>query len=239
MRVPLHFIAAPKPPAQKAAAELIDRYGQTDLADAICVIAIGGDGTTLNALQAVLATPHVPVCSMRTPNSVGALGNPLAFEKLTERLAASHRIAIKPLQFEAKTAEGKVATGAAINEVAIARFRFQATRLLVHVGTELADLFGDGLVIASAIGSRGYCRALGGPRLPLDAEMLSLRQPAEGFHLAVPGHMPIRVSIADPLFRPARIEAHAAVVSNVREVIVKGCCQPTLTLLLEASDRPA
>lgn len=237
----IHFIAAPKPAARHIVAEFMERYGQADLERASYVVAIGGDGTTLNALRSVLTNPQVPVFSMRTPGSVGALGNPLTRADLLHRIAASRRIPVCPLRFEARTSDENVIKGLAINEVAIFRSRFQAARLRVHMDADEVYLFGDGLVIASAIGSTGYCRSLGGPCLPLDAEMLALagiaiRQPREGLHVALPGRSVVRVEVVDPLFRPVQVETHADRVSNVCEVIVERCSEPTLTLLLEQDD---
>lgn len=238
---PIHFIAAQKPRAQSVAAELISRYGQATLSNASYMVAIGGDGTTLNALQAALAHPHIPVFSMRTPGSVGALGNSLGVENLAGRLAASRRVFIRPLHFEVETGDDKISTGIAINEVTLIRSRFQATRLRARIGRTTTDLFGDGVVIASAIGSTGYCRALGGPCLPYEAEMLAvtgiaIRRPAEGLHLAVPGRDVIRLEVRDPVFRPAHVETSTMHIPNVFKLVVRGCSEPTLTLLMERDE---
>jgi NAD+ kinase len=238
MFAPLHFMASPKPVAQRALTELVERYGQADLADAACVVAVGGDGTTLKALHAVLAAPSIPVFSMRTPGSVGALGNALFLSSLLERLSTCRRIAIRPLQFEARATDGEIASGIAVNEIAIIRRRFQAVRMRVHIGSETADLFGDGLVVASPIGSSGYCRSLGGPRVPLGADMMvlagiAIRAPADGYRIVVSGDTVVRIEIADPVFRPLRIETHTAVVRDVSELIVRSCRGLAVTLLLE------
>jgi NAD+ kinase len=240
---PIHFMAAPKPVAQRVADELIDRHGQADLEKASYVVAIGGDGTTLNALRTVLAVPQVPVFSMRIPGSVGALGDRLAQEELPSRLAASRRIAVRPLRFEVRTGNDKVVTGVAINEVAIVRSRFQAARLHVRMDAEMVDLFGDGLVVASAVGSTGYCRSLGGPCLPLEAHMLAVagiavRQPREGLHVALPSQSIVRVEVVDPLLRPVHVETHTTLVRDACEIVVKGSCEPALTLLLEQDEGP-
>ena len=239
MFAPLHFMASPKPVAQRALTELVERYGQANLTDAACVVVVGGDGTTLTALQAVLATPGIPVFSMRAPGSVGALGNALHLSGLIERLSACSRIAIRPLKFEARGVDGEIVSGIAVNEVTIIRRRFQATRMRVHAGGETADLFGDGLVVASSIGSTGYCRSLGGPRLPLDADMMALagiaiRAPGEGYQMVVSGDTVVRIEIADPILRSVRIETtHTSLVRDVSEVIVRSCRGLSVTLLLE------
>lgn len=241
---PLHFVASPKPPARMIVAELVERYGQADLASAACVVAVGGDGTTLKALQAVLATPHIPVFSMRTPGSAGALGNELAIDGLIERLPRCRQVAIRPLRFEARRIDDTIAAGVAINEVAVVRRRFQATRLKLQAGSETHEIFGDGVVVASPIGSTGYCRSLGGPRLPLGADMLALagiaiRKPAEGFRMAIPGGCTVRIGVTDPVCRPVRIETNSASMDDVCEVTVRSCRDLSVTLLLESDDSAA
>ena len=52
----IHFLSSAKPAAQRAVQQLIDCYGQCDIAAASCIVAIGGDGTALRALQATLPT---------------------------------------------------------------------------------------------------------------------------------------------------------------------------------------
>lgn len=241
MPAPLHFLASPKPLAQLIVTELVERYGQADLSSAACVVAVGGDGTTLKALQAVLATPRIPVFSMRTPGSVGALGNELALEGLTERLPRCRQIALRPLQFQATRVDGSIAAGVTVNEVAVVRCRFQATRIQIEIGAEAHELFGDGVVVASPIGSTGYCRSLGGPRLPLDAEMIAIagiaiRRPAEGFRMAATNTDTVRIEIRDPVYRPARIETYSTIVHDACEVTVQSCHDLSVTLLLEPAD---
>lgn len=238
---PLHFMASAKPLAQKIVTKLVGRHGQAELASAICVVAVGGDGTTLKALQAVLATPHIPVFSMRTPGSVGALGNELALDGLIERLAKCKRIAIRPLQFEAELTDGSRAAGMTINEVVVIRQNFQAARLRLDVDSEADDIFGDGVLVASPIGSTGYCRSLGGPRLPLEADMIALagiavRRPAEGLLVAVPGDCTVRLRVTDPVYRPVRIETSSAIMRDVSEVTVRSRRNLSITLLLEPDE---
>lgn len=241
MPVPLHFVASPKPLAQMALTSLVERYGQADLANAACVVVVGGDGTTLKALHAVLATPGVPVFSMRAPGSVGALGNAFWLDNLVERLSACRRIPIRPLRFEATKADGEIVSGTAINEVAIIRRRFQAARMRVRLGAETTSLFGDGLVVASPIGSTGYCRALGGARLSLDADMMALagialRLPSEGYQTVISGQASVWIEIVDPAFRPVLVETHSAIVRDVCQLVVRNCHEFSATLLIDSND---
>ena len=51
LHIRIHFLSSAKP-----AAQLIDCYGQCDIVAESCIVAIGGDGTALRALQATLPT---------------------------------------------------------------------------------------------------------------------------------------------------------------------------------------
>jgi NAD+ kinase len=241
MSTPLHFIASAKPLAQMIVTELIERYGQADISCSACVVAIGGDGTTLKALEAVLGAPHIPVFSMRTPGSIGALGNTLSLEGLTGRLPRCRRITITPLQFEAERTDGSIMVGLSVNEVTVMRRRFQATRLRVRVGAQSFELFGDGVLVASPIGCSGYCRSLGGPRISLDTDLIALtgiaiRNPKDGFQMAAPASIPVSIEVADPIFRPSRLETRSSTVPDVRNVTIRSCPMHSATLLLELGD---
>src|ERR1051326_9333669 len=125
----IHFTGSPKPEAQRAVQELISRYGQCDIIAADYVVAIGGDGTTLNTLQAVRAGVGVPTFAMRLPGSTGALGNPFALAHLDQRLKSARRIFIHPLRAETTTLDGKIVTCFGINEIVVSRARLQAAKL--------------------------------------------------------------------------------------------------------------
>ena len=70
------FLASPKAAAQAARDALVARYGQASAQDADYLVAIGGDGTVLKALQLALVCGHRAVFGMRAEGSVGALANP-------------------------------------------------------------------------------------------------------------------------------------------------------------------
>jgi NAD+ kinase len=85
----LHFYASGKPAAQAALADLIARYGQCDIATADCVVAIGGDGTTLRALSSLMPYGK-PVFALRLTGSFGFIGNVFHLDGLGERIAKAN-----------------------------------------------------------------------------------------------------------------------------------------------------
>jgi NAD+ kinase len=87
----IHFMGSAKPAAQQAV------HGQSEIAAASYVVTVGGDGTALRALHALLPMREKAVFAMRLPDSVGALGNPFHLENLAERLRATRRTSIRLL----------------------------------------------------------------------------------------------------------------------------------------------
>lgn len=144
--------------------ELAARYGQCDLGDADYVVALGDDGTVLEALYAVMAAGTLqPVFAMRLAGSVGHLANPLEPSGLSKRLRTARRVSFHPLKADVEHPGGH-ATLLAINEIVLMRQRLQAARLQVTAGQRRFPWpTGDGLVIATRIGSSGYNRSAGGP----------------------------------------------------------------------------
>ena len=157
------FIASPKNAAQDALRQLMARYGQCDTSDADYVVSIGGDGTALKALHAVMAGARQPVFAMRIVDSLGFLANPLQVQDLPERLCTARRLTLCPLEVTVEH-EADSTTVFAINEIVLLRQRLQAAKLCATAGSDhFATLIGDGLLVTTPIGSSGYNRSVGGP----------------------------------------------------------------------------
>jgi NAD+ kinase len=156
--------------------------GTTDRASEVpeaggLVIALGGDGTILRALQLAMSH-HSPVLGV----NFGHLGS-LADVDGDELPSALERIARGEAQVDERTA--LVATSqapvpqtvVAFNDLVISRRPgFGSARLHVDVsGEPVLDLTGDGLVVASPTGSTAYTVGAGGPAVSptLDAIVLT------------------------------------------------------------------
>jgi NAD+ kinase len=217
-----------KPAAQLAVMEFIDRYGQCDLDTATHIVAIGGDGTALRALHAALRTSHVPVFAMRLSGSVGALGNPLCLANLRERLEAARRMTIYPLKAEAHSTAGGISCAFGINEVVISRQHLQAANLRVRAGSteRWRKVIGDGVLVASPIGSAGYNQSAGGPILPLDSQLLALtgmaiRNRSERCNTVVSERVQVDVDVIDRAAKLAAIPAGGSPANRRRS---SHCC---------------
>jgi NAD+ kinase len=141
------------------------------------VIALGGDGTILRALQLAMVH-HAPVLGV----NFGHLGF-LADVDGDDLASALDRITSGEAQIDERTA--LVATSeipvpqtvVAFNDLVISRRPgFGSARLHVEVsGEPVLDLTGDGLVVASPTGSTAYTVGAGGPAVSptLDAIVLT------------------------------------------------------------------
>ncbi len=154
----------------------IPRQGQTrQVADfveaAACdlLLGLGGDGTTLSALHAG-APGSRPVLGVAC-GSVGALTSVRADRVAwaLDQVAAGSwtAVALPALDLAWGQAPGEVA----INDVAIVRDGPGQVIISITVdGVLYAELAGDGLVVATALGSSAYTMAAGGPLLAPGAE---------------------------------------------------------------------
>ncbi|HEY6758402.1 MAG TPA: NAD(+)/NADH kinase [Baekduia sp.] len=142
-----------------------------DAATVDLVVSIGGDGTTLAALQA--AAPHgKPVLGIAC-GSLGALTATSAADLPTalDRLAAGEWLAHE-LPGVGVGVDGRDPV-VAINDVVVARKGANQVVVGIHVDGELYVRFaGDGVVIATPLGSSAYTMAAGGPILAQRTEAI-------------------------------------------------------------------
>jgi NAD+ kinase len=144
-----------------------------EAADCDIVVALGGDGTTLAAVRAA-APAGKPVLGVAC-GSLGALTATSAREltRALERVADGdwqpRRLAAIVVE-----AEGEE-TLLGVNDVVVVREGASQVAAEVRVDGELFIRFaGDGLVVATALGSSAYTLAAGGPVLGPSAEGLVL-----------------------------------------------------------------
>jgi NAD+ kinase len=134
-----------------------------DVADCDLIVALGGDGTTLAAIHAAAAHDK-PVLGVAC-GSLGAL-TAVSAEELTgalERVAAGDWM---PRRLPALHVESGGTTRWAVNDLVLVRQGAGQVSADVRVDGELFIRFaGDGLVVATALGSSAYTLAAGGPVL--------------------------------------------------------------------------
>jgi NAD+ kinase len=184
---------------------------------AALVVAVGGDGTVLGALRAA-APSRLPVMGVAC-GSLGALTTVEASElgDALGRFAAGDWTALRIPALAIEPAQGEAAP--AVNDLVVVRAGGSQVTTTVRVDGVLYGRFaGDGVIVATQLGSSAYSMAAGGPVLapgngtwlvtPLAAHGGSLPPVVVGASARVrldiePGHAGARVEIDG---RPTELE---------------------------------
>jgi NAD+ kinase len=168
------FVNSAVPEAETAREALVRRYGETDPTEADVIVALGGDGLMLQTLHKYMASGK-PIYGMNR-GTVGFLMNEYHEDGLKERLSAAAETVIHPLAMFAIDVHGTIYTGRAFNEVSLFRQTSQAARLRILVDSKerLAQLDGDGVMVATPAGSTAYNLSAQGPIIPIGAALLAL-----------------------------------------------------------------
>ena len=149
------------------------RWADTvEASDCDLLLALGGDGTTLMALHAGAAVSR-PVLGIAC-GSVGALTAVKAADA-DWALAQVAEGRWAPLAIASLEVGWNGGSGVAINDLVVIRDGPGQVLVSIHVDEVLyARLAGDGVVVATALGSSAYTMAAGGPLLAPGAEGITV-----------------------------------------------------------------
>lgn len=232
------FIAADTPEARESLSVLNNKYGGVSAEDAEIIVALGGDGSMLEALH-LAAAKNTPVFGMNR-GSVGFLMNDYASENLVDRLRNAQKVALHPLRMKAATVDGHKIEAVAINEVSLLRETRQAAKIRILVdGVERMDeLSCDGVLVATPAGSTAYNLSAHGPIVPLEAGVLALTpisafRPRRWRGALLPHNANIVFEILEPQKRPVSAVADSTEVRDVLRVEVYEDTSICLTLLFD------
>ena len=170
----VHFTATDSEAAQAGLAELTARYKASPLAEAEVIVALGGDGFMLETLHRTIDR-RLPIYGMHR-GTVGFLMNEFRAEGLLERLARARPVTLHPLAMSARDVHGTIHRALAINEVSLLREVRQAAKIRLTIDgiVRLDELMGDGVLVATPVGSTAYNLSAHGPIIPLAAGILAI-----------------------------------------------------------------
>ncbi len=175
------FLADEKESTMKALPIFMKKYGAVPLDKADVVVVLGGDGFMLKTLRRLL-NYEKPVFGLNMGH-VGFLLNRFDYEKLPDRIDNSSEKKIMPVQIQAEDMFGAKHQLHAFNEFAFGRMSPQAVRLDVAMSDKVngvpkvtrREVLGDGLIVATPIGSNGYYASAQGIPLPQDSMVMGVQ----------------------------------------------------------------
>jgi NAD+ kinase len=235
------LLASPAERAQEAAAVLGSCTDWVALEQAEAVVVLGGDGFMLETMHRMIdAARLLPVYGLNL-GTVGFLMNRYTKGcRVLDRLAKARRIAVSPLKMDAVTQDGVEESFYAINEVSLLRETRQTAKIEISVNerVRIAELAGDGVLLATPVGSTAYNFSASGPILPLDSRMLALTpispfRPRRWKGAILPDRSRVTFRVLDPGKRPVAAVADQKELRDIAEVRLHVDRTRELTLLFD------
>ena len=234
----LHFSASSHDGAIERRARLVERYGQHEIADADCIVALGGDGHMLHVLHETLAHDK-PVFGLNC-GRLGFLMNHYALEELVERIRDAETAPIHPLRMHAETTDGTQHSALAINEVSLIRQTHNAAHIRVEVDGkhQVDELVCDGILLATPVGSTAYNLSAYGPVVPLGAGLMALTpispfRPRRWRGALLNESAQVNLEVLEPQFRPVAASADSAEHRHIKTISIAQAQDITLRLLYD------
>jgi NAD+ kinase len=235
------LLASHRDVASAAEKLLRRRYHFAAVEKATTLVALGGDGFMLHTLHGMLEGGSAkPVFGMNR-GTIGFLMNEWRLDNLAERIAGAKALRVAPLEMRATTVGGKTFTHAAINEVSLLRETRQTAKIEITVNEKvrIKELAGDGVMLATPVGSTAYNFSANGPILPLDSQTLALTpispfRPRRWRGAVLPDRSRVRFRILEPAKRPVSAVADQKELRDVAEVNLSNDRERALTVLFDA-----
>lgn len=239
LRKTFAFVSSGTSDAEEAAAQLSQTYGQTPVADADVIVALGGDGFLLQVLRETMGSGK-RIYGMNR-GTVGFLMNEFRMDDLQERIETADAETIRPLEMETVSADGHTARALAINEVSLFRQSYQAAKIRITIDDKIRmeELICDGLIVATPAGSTAYNLSAQGPIVPLDAPLLALTpvcpfRPRRWRGALLSNRSTVRFDVLEEPKRPVNAVADHTEIKSVLSVTVRESSTLTATLLFDA-----
>ncbi|HLG90493.1 MAG TPA: NAD kinase [Alphaproteobacteria bacterium] len=232
------FEATDTPEAREARAALVARYDGADPENADVIVALGGDGFMLETLHRHMVR-QVPIFGMNR-GTVGFLMNDYRENDIRARIAHSRAVVLHPLRMHAQCVDGATVEALAVNEVSLLRETRQTAKLRIAVDNvvRIEELICDGALVATPAGSTAYNLSVGGPIIPLRANLLALT-PISAFRPrrwrgALLDHTArVTIEILEAIKRPVSAVADSTEVRDVHRVDICEDRSTKLTLLFD------
>ena len=237
----IHFTSSKNKIALNTKEILVSKYNQTPINKAEVIVAIGGDGEMLKALRESISI-NLPVFGLNK-GSIGFLMNRINNRNLIKRIKDSVQMIVHPLEMEVHDILNKKHISLAVNEIALFRNTNQSSIISISVDNEerLKDLYCDGILVATPVGSTAYNLSAKGPIIPLESDILALTpispfRPRNWQGALIKNDSKISFEIKNPKLRPVNASADIIEIKNVTKVSVKQRHDINLKILHDADD---
>lgn len=174
MTLKLHFLFSRNKKAQEAKRKIKRYYKNYSAIKSDVYVVCGGDGFMLRSIKQFYKYKK-PFYGLNCGN-IGFLMNDYNLKKIEHNILQSKKILIKPLLVKSVTEKNLKKKVLAINEISLLRQTKQTSSIKVTINKKifLNNLIGDGILLATPVGSSAYNYSLGGPILTLGSNKLSL-----------------------------------------------------------------
>ncbi len=208
--------------------------------DAEIVVIIGGDGFMLHAMHRFYSSA-AKLYGINA-GTIGFLLNGECFdaENLLARLEQAVPMSLKPLHFQATDIHGVVHKSYGFNEIALFRETRQAVKLSIEVDgvPRLLNFIGDGVLVATPAGSTALNMSVGGPVLPLDANLLSMAAMGSFRPRRWPGALinrrsEVTITVLEPQKRPASVSADSTEFRDLAHIRISEASEASIALLFD------
>lgn len=237
----LALVVSDTPGAARGAEALRAAHDWVSPDSADIFVVVGGDGFLLHVLHELLDRGEHKPCFGMNLGTVGFLMNHQSGAmSIGRRIAEAHGVPVRPLQMQATTQDGRTFDYCAINEVSLLRETRQTAKLEVIINgrTRMEELAGDGILVATSVGSTAYNLSANGPILPLGARLLAVTpispfRPRRWKGAIIPDSAEIEFRVREAAKRPVSAVADQKEVRNIRDVRIATAHDKELTLLFD------
>jgi len=219
------ILASQTDTAQKACAQMSEKYQTVSMQEADIIVALGGDGFMLQTMRQNLETNQA-IFGMNH-GSIGFMMNDFSNKNLFERLAAAEETQIHPLKLTAYQGNGHISKAIAFNEVSLLREIHQAAKLEIIIDgkVRLPELVCDGIIVATPTGSTAYNLSAHGPILPIGSPLLALTpisafRPRRWRGAILPHDAIVEINVLERAKRPVSAVADHVEFRNVEKVLI-------------------
>lgn len=237
----LALVVSDSAKAQAGAGALRRSHDWVSAEEADMLVVLGGDGFLLHVLHEMLDRDRLKPCYGVNLGTVGFLMNhPHGNTPIAQRVAEAHRVPVSPLCMDAINQSGEKFSYYAINEVSLLRETRQTAKLEVRINgrVRMEELAGDGILVATPVGSTAYNLSANGPILPLGSRMMALTplspfRPRRWKGAILPESAEVEFHIREPGKRPVAAVADQKEVREVRTVCIRAAVEKELSLLFD------